>query len=241
MSPETNVSTAALRTLHRIHRQLSDLRARLKRGPNVVRARQANADTRRSQFEEAQEEIKKLKMASDAKQVQLKAGEERIEKLKTQLNTAKSNAEYQGLKDQIAATEMTNSVLADEILEGLDKLDESTQAIKEVEGIVAKAEAEATRANQQFAEEEPLIRGDIQRLEAQLAECEAELPGEFRELYQRVVRAKGEDALAPVLDGSCGGCYQQVPINNINKLMLAEPIFCRGCGRLLYLPEEMQA
>jgi hypothetical protein len=240
MAQDTNVSTAALRTLHRIHQQLGDLQSRLKRGPNLVKARQNNVDSRKAQLEEAKQQHTTLRMASDSKQTQLKAGEEKIEKLKTQLNTAKSNAEYQGLKDQIAATEMANSVLADEILEGLDKVDQSAGSVKEAEQALAKAEADAEQGRQKVTEEEPRIRADIERLEAELTECEAALPGDFRELYNRVVRAKGQDALAPVLDGSCGGCYQQVPINNINKLMLGEPMFCRGCGRLLYLPEERE-
>ena len=42
----------------------------------------------------------------------------RSEKLQTQLNMANNNREYQLLKEQIAATEMANSVTADEILEG---------------------------------------------------------------------------------------------------------------------------
>ena len=71
-----------------------------------------------------------------------KEGEEKVKKLQTQLNTAASNREYQSLKEQIAAAEMANSVMADEVLEGLEKLDAFVGTIAEAEAEVAKVQAE---------------------------------------------------------------------------------------------------
>ena len=119
-------------------------------------------------------------MSSDAKQGQLRDGEEKIKKLQTQLNMANNNREYQLLKEQIAATEMTNSVTADEILEELERIDEFAGKIVEVEAAVAKAQAEKDKVEKQFAEEEPSIRGDVARLEAELKEAEAVLPGRLQ-------------------------------------------------------------
>jgi uncharacterized protein len=56
-------------------------------------------------------------------------------------------------------------------------------------------------------------------------------------LYDRVVRQKGEDALAAIEDEYCGGCHQRVPLNMIAEVMLGHPTFCKTCGRLLYMPE----
>ena len=62
--------------------------------------------------------------------------------------------------------------------------------------------------------------------------------GWYRDLYRRVTRQKGEDALAAVQGEFCGGCNQHVPVNLINELMLNRPAICKSCGRLLYLPEN---
>jgi len=51
------------------------------------------------------------------------------------------------------------------------------------------------------------------------------------------VRQKGEDALAAIENQCCGGCNQQVPLNLLSKVMLGQPVGCKTCGRLLYLPE----
>ena len=99
--------------------------------------------------------------------------------------------------------------------------------------------AEAEKARQKVQEEEPLIVGDITRLEAELSEWENRLGGDFKNLYVRISHIKGEHALA-ALDGKyCSGCNKLVPLNKIANLMLEEPkpVVCEGCGRLIYMPE----
>lgn len=232
-----NVSTDVLRMLHRVHRQLSDLRSRLERGPRQIRACEASVALREEQLSESQSDAKVARVATDGKQLLLKAGEDKTEELKGKLNTASSNREYQALKDQLAAQEMTNSVLTDEILEGLEKIDELQGKIIEAEGVLAKARLKAEKVRSEVEQQEPLIRGDVTRLEAELKECESALPASIRELYRRVVRQRGEDALASVENEFCGGCHQHVPLNVCAEIMLAHPMFCRTCGRLLYVPE----
>jgi predicted nucleic acid-binding Zn-ribbon protein len=240
MASETNLATETLRTLHRIHIQLTDLNARLRRGPNLIRAHQNNVQRCQDQLDAAREQLKKARMSSDAKQGQLRDGEEKVRKLQTQLNMANNNREYQLLKEQIAATEMANSVTADEILEELERIDVFAGKIVEVEAAVAKTQAEKDKVEKQFAEEEPSIRGDVARLEAELKRAEAVLPGDFKPIYHRAVNARNGDALAPVRGEYCDGCNQKVPLNDINKVLVAEPkpLVCRACGRVLYVPED---
>lgn len=93
---------------------------------------------------------------------------------------------------------------------------------------------------QEVHDHEPSLRADLQAKEQELQKHEAELPDEIRDAYQRVVRLRGEDALAPMRDQYCGGCNQQVTLNNYNALRLNRPVFCKSCGRLMYIPEGEQ-
>ena len=240
MSSQTNAITETLRTLHRIHRQLTDLQTRLRRGPQLITAHTNNVQRCKDGLAAAQDEAKKARMASDAKQGQLRDGEEKIKKLQTQLNTANSNREYQSFQEQIAATEMANSVLADEILEGLDSLDGFAEKVTEAETVLKKAEEQAAQTKKNIEADRPVIEGDIARLEAELKETEKGLLGEFKPLYDRAVAARGEQALAPLKGEYCLGCNHKVPLNAINKLLMTEPkpLICQSCGRLLYVPED---
>jgi predicted nucleic acid-binding Zn-ribbon protein len=204
----------------------------------MAQAHQTNVRRLEAELEKLKQETLSLRMAADEKQAQLSSRESKLRKRQSQLQEATSNAEYQALKDEIAATKMANSVLEDEILEALEKLDQLQAKVSQTKAAVAKAQQEAEKAGREVEEHDPRIRGDIDRLGAELLQCEADLPGDFRELYRRVVRHRGQDALASVQGEFCEGCNQHVPVNLINELLLNRPATCKACGRLLYLPED---
>src|SRR3989304_3025335 len=235
--PQT-VGTDILRTLHRIHRQLSDLKERFQRGPKQIKAAEANAAHRESLLAKGKNEDKSFRMALDQKQLQLKTTEAKVKDLKIKLNTAQSNREYQTLLEQIQATEMANSVLTDEILEALDKVDAYKKNADRADADLKAAKQKLEQVRAEVAKQEPLIRGDLARLEKELKQTEASLPAEVREAYQRVVHHRGEDALASVENQCCGGCNHQVPLNLCTQIMMNHPIFCKSCGRMLYMTED---
>jgi uncharacterized protein len=232
------VTAASVRELHRIHRQLSDLRERKERGPRQIKARQANLARFTEELNRLQAEHKAARVRSDQKQLLLKTGEEKIESLKVKLNAAASNREYQALKDQIAADQMAGSVLADEILEVMEKIDQLAAQIAEQQQKIAGSKDELSKSEQGMRDQAGLLDADIKRLDAELQKAEAALPADFRESYQRLVNSKQADAMAEVQGEFCGGCYQQLTPNNMSELSMSLGIFCRNCGRLIYLPED---
>ena len=238
MSSQITVTADTLRKLHRLHQQLHDLKDRLERGPRVARAHEANLKRVESQLAEAQEKSKGLRVKLDGRQLQLKSREAEVQRRRQQLREAKDNRAYQALRDQIAADEKANSVLEDEILDLMERTDEAHKQLAQAEAAVAKARDDAKKHTEQFAQDAPRIKADLDRLHGELKHTEDELPGDFKEAYRRLVKSKGSDAMAPIQGEFCGGCNQHVPLNMVNSLSLSKPIFCRSCGRLLYLPES---
>jgi chromosome segregation ATPase len=113
-------------------------------------------------------ELKSGRVAMDSKQLLLKTGESKIAELKVKLNQANTNREYQALRDQIAADEMANSVLADEILEAMEKQDGLKAHVPEHEARVAKAKEELAKAQQKVRSEEDMLQSETKRLEGEL-------------------------------------------------------------------------
>lgn len=233
-----SVTAGVLRELHRIHRQLSDLRERLERGPKQIRAREANVSRLEAELTQLKADVKAARVATDQRQLLLKSGESKIRDLKAKLNAASSNREYQALKDQIAADEMANSVLADEILEAMEKIDGYGPTVAEAEQKLAKGKEELAKVQAQVRDQQGLLMGDVQRLEAELKTVEATLPADFRDVYHRIVHSKGSDAMAQVEGEVCGGCHHQVTANVFSSLLIGKIVACQSCGRLLYLPED---
>lgn len=231
------ISAATLRTLHRLHIQLTELRDRLARGPKLIAIREQNVAARQADLAKARETEKQAKMLADRKQLDLKSSEQRLVDWRLKLNTCSSNKEFQTLKDQIAAAEMANSVLADEILETLERIDQLGEKVRQAEAALQATESELAKVRDAIAATADSIRGDIERLASELAEAERALPATFLGDYHRVVKMKGADGLAEAEDGVCTGCGQQITANMQNELLLSKPVFCHACGRLLYLPE----
>ena len=227
-----------LRELHRIHRNLTDLRGRLASGPRQIKVGDASIERFERELGEKKEVYKRCRMTADEKELQLKEREQRVLDIKTKLNSCSTNKEYQMFIEQIAADEQANSVLSDEILELFDKVREHESAVKESGQKVAKATEENQKLKQRVATERDSLETDIGRLEHELEKAEQELPADIRQDYDRIVKAHGEDALAPVDGETCGGCFQTLRAQMMNELALGKVVFCRACGRILYLPEN---
>jgi predicted nucleic acid-binding Zn-ribbon protein len=229
--------TDTLRTLHRIHRQHSDLKDRLSRGPRQIQAAEGAVKKNEADLTQAKDTYKQAKMASDEKQLQLKHRESKLADLQAKLNMAQSNKEYQLLKDQLAADRQANSVLADEILEALEKIDQLQAAVKTAEGNLAKTKDELGKVRQRISDQQQGLEGELARVRAGLTAAEDQLDGDFKDNYLRLSKSMGEDSLAPVEGECCGGCSQTLTAQTMNLLKLDKPVFCKSCGRLIYLPE----
>lgn len=232
------IATGTLRTLHRMHRQLEDLRDRLEAGPRRVAALATGVRAAEAGRDASKEEVKQARLTADQKQLQLRTAEAKIADLEGKLNACKTNREYQLFRDQIAADRMATKVLEDEILEALERID----ALKPA---VPAAEAAIGEAQRRLAEEEARVRGEAGQLEEEVARirgdldaAERELADDVREKYDRVVRHKGADGMAAVDGRSCGGCHQQITTNQVSELLGGRIVTCRSCGRLLYTPEQ---
>ena len=93
----------------------------------------------------------------------------------------------------------------------MEQVDAFQPKIAAAEGVLKTTQEKVAASRKLFEDQAASIEDDIVRLEAELKQCEAELPEDIRETYRRLVGKRGEDALAEVVDGACGGCCQQVP------------------------------
>lgn len=231
------IATGTLRTLHRMHRQLEDLRGRLAAGPRRVAALAAAVRDAESQRDAAKEAVTQTRLAADRKQLQLKTAEAKILDLEAKLNACKSNKEYQLFRDQIAADRMATKVLEDEILESLERIDGLKPAVPAAEQAIAAAKRKLADEEGRVAAEAGELEAEVARISGELQAQELELAEDLREKYHRAVRHKGSDGMAAADGRDCGGCHQQITSNQLSELLGGRIVTCRSCGRLLYTPE----
>lgn len=236
--PKIEISTSLLRKLHRIHRQRADLNSQIARGPRQIQAGEALIAKAAAENLNVKEALKKANVISDEKQLQLKSREAQIDQLQTKLNSAASNREFNLLKEQIAADKQANSVLSDEILEAMDSIDGLETQLKNASAQHDKQTSDQETRIAQVEVKTTELQSELQRVDTELEESENGIPREVMVEYRRIIKAKGEDALAPVEDESCGGCYQVLTTQYIDRLRLSVLIRCPNCNAFLYMPES---
>jgi len=232
-----SATTNSLGELHRLHLKFEDAQKRLTQGPKQIAAKERIVAAKKQQAEETHAAFQKLKMEADARSLQLKTNEARIEDLKQKLNAAASNKEFNIIKEQIEADQVANSVLEDEILEALEKVDSTSISVKQAEEAVKEAEAETEKTRQKIADAEPGLKSEAEQLKAAIKEAEACIPSNVSEQYRRLVQAHGAGCMAAVSDSVCSNCYVSITPQMMVQLNTHHVIFCKTCGRMLYVDD----
>jgi len=223
-----------IKQLHQLHIELAGYQDELRRGPIRLRASDNLIAKREAAVEAEREKLTDCKKNADQKNLQLKTNEAKILELKGKLNTATSNREFNIIKGQIEADEMANSVLEDEILESLDKVDQAQVECGKFEEEVAVAKAGREKAAAEIAEAKPGLDANVAELEAEIAVVARPLPGEVKEHYTRAIKSFGPEAMAVVTDKICESCHISISPQMQVELNSGKIVICRECSRILY-------
>jgi predicted nucleic acid-binding Zn-ribbon protein len=229
--------TALLRELHRIHRQVRDLREHIDLLPSQLKSQKAKVTRHEQALVEGQNSLKQLKVTIHDKEITLKETQQQIGKFEGQLNTATSMKEYKALQTEIGNARKLCSQLEDEILLAMTETDERKAALPGLEQAAQNARQELARFEAEAAQKQANVSNELNNVMAQLKEAEKSLPEDVRPQYERLVTALGAEALVPVRDRTCTNCSTGITAQNYNDLMRDRFLLCKSCGRIFYLPE----
>lgn len=228
-----------LRRLHTLHRQLSELTARRRKGALQIKILKENARKKETELQEKKEEYKELVVDAKKKENELKLAEEQVERRKTQLSEAKNNKEYSALKDQIEKDNLKIDSLSDIALEVITEAEEFEKKVNLIKSEYEGELKQIAEREKSWESEIKIIENDIKHYAEVLKKEELLLNREFHPVYLRVVEGYGgEDAMAAIdMDNYCDHCKQKVPYHFVNEILAGNPVVCPSCGRLLYIPE----
>ncbi|GIW89303.1 MAG: hypothetical protein KatS3mg108_3627 [Isosphaeraceae bacterium] len=230
-----------LRELHALHLRAKAIRDRLASGPKTLAARRAALAQRQAELAAAREAIKRARAEIKNKEVQAVAMHARSDDLRAKLNTIKKQAEYDALRNEIAHNNLAVSKLEEEILDLMQKLETDEAALGSLEHDVAQLTQDVARLESTIQSQSAEAQAQLAELEAAITAAEAIIPDDLRDRYRRVLKQRGADAMAPVEDGACHGCFVAITAQAQNDLINAETlVFCQICGRILYSAEQPQ-
>jgi predicted nucleic acid-binding Zn-ribbon protein len=228
----------ALLALAEIDNEINSLREIKEARPKQLEPFRVQAQGGAEKVQRVTEELRRLKMASDQAEREIREKEEKITKCQVQLNSAKTNEEYQVLQEQKGKLREEVSQKEEEGLEILSKTEQLAEELKR-----AEEEHRETRKELDAAEEE--TAGEIAQIDERLAalnrtrtEAAQGVEQKYLAQYDRILERHHDRAVVAVEGGVCQGCYMSVTPQMINTLMLGrEIVLCKSCQRILYVPE----
>lgn len=233
-------TAANLRELHGLHERAKSIRDRLASGPKTLATRQAVLAKRQAELEATRKAVMDAKAQAAKKEVQLKGMQGKSDELRIKLNAIKKQVDYDAIRNQLAHDNLAQSKLSDEILEAMIKVDEQSALVAAQDAEVQKLAAEVAAQKADIESKAGDQKLQLAKLEAALVEAESFISEDQVEQYRRNVKQRGADALAAVDNGACTGCYVSVTAQMMNELINGgHLVFCKTCGRILYLAEEV--
>ncbi|MDR1511586.1 MAG: C4-type zinc ribbon domain-containing protein [Endomicrobium sp.] len=177
----------------------------------------------------------RLKSLKNEKEALLDSKEKKINKYLMELNIVKSNDTYKALLFEIEKTRKHKSILEDEILELMEKVDKEYIIIKTGENELKKIE-------QKVKNELYEIKNFAKKLEEEINEIEKEKEKQKLKInkamllqYERLRNNGRNEKVVCIIDGeSCSGCgilLRPQLINQVQKYH--ELVFCDNCSRIL--------
>jgi predicted nucleic acid-binding Zn-ribbon protein len=224
------------REVHRLQKTVRDLREQIDRFPHQLKAQKTKVARHEQMLQEAQDALKRLKVKTHEREVTLKGKHQQIKKYEDQQRGATSSKEYEAFKHEIDHARQECDQLEEEILTALGEIDEKTAALPELEKALAQARQEATRFEATAKERQGALQQALAVAQQQLKETETQIPPNIRAQYDRVVQARGADALTPARDKACGACSTELTAQTVNDLLVGAFVVCKSCGRILYAP-----
>lgn len=224
-----------LRELHDYHTELTQVREKLRLAPLELQQRRNELARLETALQAAQAALKTLRVRTDQKELSLKSGEQKLRDLRVKLNMIKTTREYASLQEDIRQLDVANQALETEVLEMFTEQETKAKEIQQAgQDLVGDRQrfADFGERNRYTVEK---LTSRVALLEGKIAECEARLDPETRDLYLRLVKLKGAAALAPCHDGSCGGCFTAVTPQAMDLLAMGKVVRCHSCGTMLYL------
>ncbi len=165
-----------------------------------------------------------------------------IRKSNERLATVKTNKEYQLILKEIDDLKRKNSLIEDEMLACLDRIEAADAAVKQKKAQVLALRQTADRQKAEIERETQQLTAQLTDLAQAGREAARAVDPILLECFRRVQEQVKQRAVAPVVDAVCQGCHLNIPWQLFNELhRFDELTFCPHCRRIIFCQEEEKA
>lgn len=203
--------------------------------PQTIASLEEDLKREEEKFRLAKEGLEKLQKDRRKREKDLEEEVDRVKKAEARVLEIKTNKEYQAVLKEIDNAKKLNRQREEEILDILEKLEESQKQItrgeKELEEKRKEKERQVTDLRQKESSFEQEMAGKVQQKEQK----EKEIPPELLSRYRMLAEKRQGIAVARVVQGVCQACHMNLrPQLYIDLQKQDSLILCPNCSRMLF-------
>ncbi len=190
-------------------------------------------------FEQYKQQAKELRKAIDACELEIKDLDAQEKDKKNLLEHASNVKEFQPLKKEIDHLKQRQNDIEAHLMAAWNKFETAEKELKEQQTVFeekSKALQESIVAKQDSITQ---LQNKLTQIEKDRPTKEAAVPNEWLEKYTHM-RMQVADPVIEVLRGACGACFYTITDQELLRLKKRALIQCKGCFRLMYMPEVMK-
>ena len=228
---------------------LQELDRQLREKTELVRASEgevAEAETQLAQQRELTQQARAARDAADTRraelEAQLEAEEAKMKDRRMRLNRVRNEKELQALRREIEVGKEANQQTEEELLRVLESLDTLVATATEAERCLADLEAAAAAKISERRAGMGQLLEDVERERQVRDRMASALDVGLRQKYEQIFERRGGTAVVEVRNGTCQGCYMNLPPQLFNELQRTRDVrMCPNCHRILFWrPERLE-
>jgi uncharacterized protein len=179
------------------------------------------------------EDLRKLYRSNES---DIKQNQVMIKRSQERLNSIKNNREYQALLKEIEELKRTNAATEELMIDFLNQIDDAEKKMVVMQEELQVVENDVLKEQQVVGAESETAEKRLKELDQDRLKMSGKIDADILKLFQKVQsqQVRG-NAVVPVQDAVCHGCYVNIPPQMYNELQRCDKLrMCPNCQRIIY-------
>ena len=226
--------------LQKIDKEIYEHKKNLKEKPEEIVLVKEELERKQSGLQASEGHLKTKQLDRKEKELDLQAKEDDILKHNGQLSQLKTNKEYKAKLTEIESVKADTSIIEEKILILFDEIDNINKNIQKEKEALNEEEKEYLVQKKEVEDMVKELEEKVKVLDNKRKQMLVDISSESLARYERILAGKEGLAMVPIVNGSCSGCYMNVPAQKVNEIQKHDQlIYCESCARILYIEEEL--
>ncbi|MDR1940968.1 MAG: C4-type zinc ribbon domain-containing protein [Endomicrobium sp.] len=214
--------------------KIEKIKEEIAAAPDLIKEKLGDLENKKAETEEKKKNYVALNSLRKEKEALLDSKEKNVAKHSMELNSVKSNDTYKALLLEIEKAKADKSVIEDEILELMEKIDVEAAVVKQTETELKEFEQKTKNEISYLENSSKKLEADIAGLEKEREDFKHKVNPQILQQYERIREGRDGQGICIVDGESCGGCGMVLRPQLINQAQKChELVFCDNCSRIL--------